>query len=70
MEMHESGFAFPVFPGVGDLVTDIASIQARKKLRFYDYADSLVPMLAKMREKRGNGFKTLGYNQTPNGLNY
>jgi superfamily II DNA or RNA helicase len=33
------------------------------EVQVYDYVDSLVPMLAKMHEKRMKGFKTMGYEQ-------
>ena len=40
------------------------------EVQVYDYVDSTVPMLAKMHEKRMKGFKTIGYNQAPDALNY
>ena len=35
----------------------------KAEVRVYDYVDGLVPMLAKMHEKRMKGFRTMGYKQ-------
>lgn len=40
----------------------------KREVRIYDYVDRNVPVLARMFGKRMNGYRALGYRETPSGI--